>query len=88
MRSKPVEASLVGIVSVNVPAVTVCEPNVWTDTANSVTLVDLLLIISKASNAPLDVSAAHDRDALGVQNAVVPVAAGAVALVIKAPFAV
>ena len=33
IRSKPVELSFVGIVSVNVPAVIVCEPNVWTLTA-------------------------------------------------------
>jgi hypothetical protein len=30
MRIRALLASLVGIVSVNVPAVTVCDPNVWT----------------------------------------------------------
>jgi hypothetical protein len=41
MRIKPFVASFVGIVSVNVPAVIVCDPNVWTLTASFVADVSL-----------------------------------------------
>ena len=81
-------ASFAGMVRLKSAAVMFCELKVCTDTANSVTSVDLLLMMSAASNAPLEVSAVHVTLAEGVQNAVVPEEDGSVAFVIRAPFAV
>lgn len=77
--------SLVGMVNVNVPAVTVCEPKVWTLTA----LLDWLeLYIKTASKAVDRVTLEKLIDALGVTNAVVLVELGAVPNVTVAPPAV
>ena len=64
------------------------ELKVCTDTASSSVSVDLLLIKSAASKAPLEVKAVHVTLAEGVQNAVVPVDVGTVAFVSNLPFAV
>jgi hypothetical protein len=81
---------LVGIVKVKLPAVIVCEPNVYTPTA--LLLCDELYINS-VSKAVLNVTLAYVTEAEGVQYAVPAVAevlveAGAVALVIVTPPAV
>ena len=88
MRIKPVVASFVGIVSVKSAAVMDCELKVKTATASSSVSVDLLLMSNAASNAPLEVKAVHVTFADGVQNAVVPLDEGTVALVSSFPFAV
>ena len=78
-------ASFVGMVSVKVPAVTVCDPNVWTLTA---LLLCVLLYKSTASNAVVKVTLVYVMLALGVTNAVVPLVLGAVPNVTATPPAV
>lgn len=80
---------MVGMVKVNVPAVTVCDPKVKTATALSAVIE--LLYKSMQSNAAALVRVGHDSEALGVQNATIPVPpvlAGTVALVTAIPPAV
>ena len=90
MRINAVEVVLLGMVSVNVPAVMVCEPNVYTPTA----LLDWVeLYINTVSNAVVNVTFVYTSDAEGVQYAVPAVAdvlvdAGTVALVTVTPPAV
>jgi len=77
--------SLVGIVNVKLPAVTVCDPNVNV----AIALSPWVLLYSKtASNAVARVTVVHANEALGVQNAVVPDDVGSVALVTVTPPAV
>jgi len=78
-------ASLVGMVNVKLPAVTVCEPKVCTLTAR---LDCVLLYNSTASKAVDSVTVVQANDALGVQYAVVPDVVGGVALVTVTPPAV
>jgi hypothetical protein len=80
---RAVPAAFVGMVSVKLPAVTVCEENVYDPIA-------LLLRVELYSSAQsvVNVTVVHDTDALGVQYAVVPELVGTVALVTAAPPAV
>ena len=79
-------AVLAGIVSVNVPATTDCEPKVCTETCSFDALVSLYIVMQ--SKAPELVKADQETDADGVKHAVVPESAGAVAVVSAAPPAV
>jgi hypothetical protein len=81
---------LAGIVKVKVPAVMVCEPNVWT-------LIALLLWVelynSTQSNAVVKVTVVYTKEAEGVKNPTPAVAdefvdVGAVAFVTVIPPAV
>lgn len=81
---RPVEASFVGIVSVSVPAVTVCEENVYT----AIALLDCELLYSKTQSVGPTVTVVYVIDAEGVQYAVVPDVVGAVAFVTVTPPAV
>jgi hypothetical protein len=63
-RSRAAEVVLEGIVNVKLPAVIVCEPNVWTDTA---LLLCVELYISIVSNAVLSVTFVYVIEAEGVQ---------------------
>ena len=77
----------VGIVSVNVPAVIVCEPNVCTETA---LLLCVELYNNTVSNAVLKVTVVYVIEADGVKNATpavaeLLVAVGGVAVVTVTP---
>jgi hypothetical protein len=63
-RSSAAEVVFDGIVSVKLPAVIVCEPNVWTDTA---LLLCVELYSSIVSNAVLNVTVVYVIEAEGVQ---------------------
>jgi len=86
MRSKPVDASLVGIVKVNVPAVMVCAVNVNTPTEFLPAFV--LLYKSMASKEVDSVTLVYTILAEGVINEVVVVLLGAVPNVTVTPPAV
>lgn len=80
---RAVVGPLVGIVSVKLPDVTVCDEKVYDPT-------DLLERVELYSNAQsvVNETVVHDTLALGVQYAVVPELVGAVAFVTVAPPAV
>ena len=65
------------MVKVKVPAVMVCEPNVWTDTALSLCVE---LYISTASNAVVRVTEVYTKLAEGVKKATPAVADALVAV--------
>jgi hypothetical protein len=68
---------------VNVPAVTVCAPKVWAETALRPTAVELYN--NTQSNAVVNVTEVKTIEADGVTKAVVPVDNGAVAVVTTTP---
>ena len=82
-RIRPVDASFVGMVNVNVPVVTVCEPKVNTATAGFPAAVSLYMRM--ASNAVPVKPDPVVQDAEGVKNAVVPLLLGGVAMVKSRP---
>jgi len=71
MRIRPVVRSLVGIVNEKLPDVTDCVPNVKAATALSDAFVSLYN--NAQSNDPDDVRFDQVTEALGVQNATIPV---------------
>jgi hypothetical protein len=79
-----VPAALVGMVSVKLPAVTVCDENVYEPTARPKPPTCCVLLYSSAQSV-VNVTPVHATDAEGVQYAVVPELVGAVALVTAAP---
>jgi len=74
------------MVKVKLPAVTVCDPKVNTPTAFLPAAVSLYR--RSASKAVDKVTVVQDKEALGVQKAVVPVDVGTVAFVTAVPPAV
>jgi hypothetical protein len=89
-RNRAVDVVFEGMVKVKVPAVIVCEPNVWTLTALSLCVE---LYINTVSNAVVSVTVVYVMLADGVQYATPAVAElllakGAVALVTVTPPAV
>ena len=84
MRSSALVESLVGIVSVRVPAVSVCDENVYAAIAR----FDCVLLYSKTQSVGPTVTVVKTIDAEGVQYAVVPEVVGGVAFVTVTPPAV